>query len=378
LVFAEKTMSSIIEHFSSLPDPRTKEHKKEHKLIDIIFITIAAVICGAEDWNDIEEYGDEKEDWLKAILELPSGIPSHDTFNRVFSLIDPAELQKCFISWVKSIAKISEGQIVSIDGKRMCNSGEKGKKAIIHMVSAWSHDNSMVLGQVKVNDKSNEITAIPALLDLLMVKGCWITIDAMGCQKDIAAKIKSKEAEYILAVKDNQEHLHDDIKDAFKHDKTEQTDEQINLGHGRIEKRTCRIITALEWICKTEDWQGLQTLIEIKSERTIKTTGVKEIQVRYYISSAISTAKMFNEAIREHWGIENNLHWILDVAFNEDNSMKRAGYAAENFSVISKIAVNLINQHKHKKGARKLSVKTKRKKAGWSNDYLVAILAHAG
>jgi|SRR5882672_540541 len=369
-------MSSIIEHFISLPDPRTKEHKKEHKLIDIIFITIAAVICGAEDWNDIESYGDEKEDWLKTILELPSGIPSHDTFNRVFSLIDPAELQKCFIGWVRSIAKISEGQIVSIDGKRMCNSGEKGKKAIIHMVSAWSNDNSMVLGQVKVNDKSNEITAIPALLDLLMVKGCWITIDAMGCQKDIAAKIKSKGAEYILAVKDNQEHLHDDIKDAFKHGKTEQIDEQSNLDHGRIEKRTCRIITDMEWICKTEDWQGLQTLIEIKSERTVKATGVKEIQVRYYISSAISTAKKFNEAIRKHWGIENNLHWILDVAFNEDNSMKRAGCAAQNFSVISKIAINLVNQYKHKKRATKLSVKSKKKKAGWSNDYLIAILAN--
>jgi len=369
-------MSSIIEHFSSLCDPRTKEHKKEHKLIDIIFITIAAVICGAEDWNDIEYYGEEKEEWLKTILELPSGIPSHDTFNRVFSLIDPDELQKCFIDWVQSIAKISEGQIISIDGKRMCNSGEKGKKAIIHMVSAWSNDNSMVLGQVKVNDKSNEIIAIPALLDLLMVKGCWITIDAMGCQKDIAAKIKDKEAEYILAVKDNQEHLHDDIKDAFKHGTIEQVDEQSNLGNSRIEKRNCRIITAMEWISKSDDWQGLQTLIEIKSDRIIKATGIKETQIRHYISSAISTAKKFNEAIREHWGIENNLHWILDVAFNEDNSMKRAGYAAENFSVISKIAVNLINKYEHKKGARKLSMKTKRKKAGWNNDYLIAILAN--
>lgn len=370
-------MSSIIEHFSSLPDPRTKDHKKEHKLIDILFITIAAVICGAEDWNDIESYGEEKEEWLKTILELPSGIPSHDTFNRVFSLIDSGELQKCFIGWVQSVAKISEGQIISIDGKRMCNSGEQGKKAIIHLVSAWSNANSMVLGQIKVNDKSNEITAIPALLDLLLVKGCWITIDAMGCQKDIAAIIKAKEAEYILAVKDNQEHLHDDIKDAFKHGNIEQVHEQSNLGHGRIEKRTCRIITALEWVCKNEHWQGLQTLIEIKSERTIKATGVKQTQIRHYISSAVSTAKRFNEAIREHWGIENNLHWILDVAFDEDNSMKRAGNAAENFSVISKIAVNALNQYEHKKGATKLSMKSKRKKAGWSNEYLAAILTNA-
>lgn len=370
-------MSNIIEHFSNVSDPRTKEHKKEHKLIDILFITIAAVICGAEDWNDIEFYGQEKEVWLKTILELPYGIPSHDTFNRVFSLIDPSELQNCFISWVQSIAKISEGQIISIDGKRMCNSGEGGKKAIIHMVSAWSNENRMVLSQVKVNDKSNEIIAIPALLDLLMVKGCWITIDAMGCQKDIAAKIKSKEAEYILTVKDNQAHLHDDIKDAFKHGTIEQVDEQSNLGHGRIEKRTCRIITAIEWVCNVQDWQGLQTLIEIKSERTIKATGVKETQIRHYISSARSTAKKFNEAIREHWGIENSLHWILDVAFNEDNSMKRAGNAAENFSVISKVALNVIKQSELKKGVTRLSVKSKRKKAGWSNEYLTAILTNA-
>lgn len=370
-------MASIIDHFSSLPDPRTKEHKKEHKLIDILFITIAAVICGAEDWNDIEFYGQEKEQWLKTILELPCGIPSHDTFNRVFSLIDPMELQNCFINWVQSIAKISEGQIISIDGKRMCNSGEGGKKAVIHMVSAWSNENSMVLGQVKVNDKSNEITAIPALLDLLMVKGCWITIDAMGCQKDIAAKIKSKGAEYILAVKDNQEHLHDDIKDAFEHGITEQVHEQLNVGHGRIEKRTCRIITATEWVCKCEDWQDLQTLIEIQSERTIKATGAKETQVRHYISSTLSTAKRFNEAIREHWGIENNLHWLLDVAFNEDNSMKRAGNAAENFSVISKIALNAIKQSELKKGVTKVSVKSKRKKAGWNNEYLTNILTNA-
>jgi predicted transposase YbfD/YdcC len=370
----KKAMPSIIEHFSNLPDPRTKEHKKEHKLIDILFITIAAVICGAEDWNDIEFYGQEKEEWLKTVLELPSGIPSHDTFNRVFSLIDPAELQKCFIGWVQSIAKISEGQIISIDGKRMCNSGEQGKKAIIHMVSAWGHANGLVLGQVKVNDKSNEITAIPALLDLLMVKGCWITIDAMGCQKEIAAGIKDKEAEYILAVKDNQEHLHDDIKDAFAHGKIEQADEQLNLDHGRMEKRTCRIVTAMEWVCKVQDWQGLQTLIEIKSERTIKATGVKETQTRHYISSALSTAKKFNEAIRGHWGIENNLHWMLDVTFNEDNSMKRAGNAAENFSVITKIALNAVKQSELKRGATRISVKSKRKKAGWNNDYLTAIL----
>jgi predicted transposase YbfD/YdcC len=370
-------MSGIIGHFSNLPDPRTKEHKIEHKLIDIIFITVAAVICGAEDWNEIEEYGDEKQDWLKTILELPNGIPSHDTFNRVFSLIDPAALQQCFISWVESMAKISKGQIVSIDGKRLCHSGEQGRKAVIHMVSAWSNANNMVLGQVKVNDKSNEITAIPALLDLLMVKGCWITIDAMGCQKEIAGKIKEKGAEYILAVKDNQKHLHDDIQEAFKQGKVEESDTQTNLDHGRIEKRVCRIITDMDWICSQEDWQGLKTLIEITTERTIKATGITETQTRHYISSAESTAQKFNAAIREHWGIENRLHWVLDVTFGEDDSTKMAGTAAENFSFISKMAVNLLYQYKDKRGVRKVSMKTKRKIAGWSNDYLTAILANS-
>jgi predicted transposase YbfD/YdcC len=370
-------MSSIIDHFSNLADPRTKEHKKEHKLIDIIFITVAAVICGAEDWYDIEEYAKNKEDWLKTVLKLSGGIPSHDTFNRVYSLIDPVALQQCFISWVQSMAKISEGQIVSIDGKRLCNSGEQGKKAIIHMVSAWSNANNMVLGQLKVNDKSNEITAIPALLDLLMVQGCWITIDAMGCQKEIAGKIKEKEAEYILAVKDNQKHLHDDIEQAFNQGKVDPADMQTHLDHGRIEKRTCRIITDTDWVCNQQDWQGLKTLIEITSERTIKATGIKETQTRHYISSAVSTAKKFNEAIREHWGIENKLHWVLDVAFGEDGSTKRAGTAAENFSFISKMAVNLLYQYHDKRGERKVSMKTKRKNAGWNNDYLVAILANS-
>lgn len=370
-------MSSIIEHFGNLPDPRIKEHKKEHKLIDIIFITVAAVICGAEDWYDIEEYGEYKEGWLRTVLELPNGIPSHDTFNRVFSLIDPAALQQCFISWVQSLAKISEGQIVSIDGKRLCQSGEQGKKAIIHMVSAWSNANSMVLGQLKVNDKSNEITAIPGLLDLLMVEGCWITIDAMGCQQAIAGKIKEKKADYILAVKDNQKHLHDDIQEAFKEGKVNDWHIQTCLDHGRMEKRTCRIITDMDWVCKQQDWPGLKTLIEITSERTIKATGITETQTRHYISSAEAGAQKFNEAIREHWGIENRLHWTLDVVFAEDGSTKRAGTAAENFSFISKMAINLLYQYNDKRGARKISMKTKRKKAGWDNGYLLAILANS-
>lgn len=369
-------MASIFEHFINLPDPRTKEHKIRHKLIDIVFITIAAVICGADDWEDVEDYGQAKQDWLKTLLELPCGIPSHDTFNRVFSILDAAAFQESFVSWVQSIAQISDGHIISIDGKRLCQSGEQGKKAVIHMVSAWSNANKMVLGQVKVNDKSNEITAIPALLDLLMVKGCWVTIDAMGCQTEIAAKIKQQGAEYVLAVKDNQKHLHDDLREAFKEGKSIERHTMLHTDHGRIEKRTCRILTDTDWVCNKDEWSGLQTLIEIISERTIKATGITETQTRHYISSAISTAQTFNEAIREHWGIENNLHWMLDVCFKEDYSTKRAGNAAANFSYVNKIALNLLYQSDEKKGSKKLSMKRKRTKADRNNKYLLEILTN--
>jgi len=366
-------MASIIEHFKAIADPR-REHRKEHLLIDIIFIAICAVICGADDWYEIEEYGKRKEEWLKTILELPNGIPSHDTFNRVFSVLDPQAVQRSFLNWVESAARLAEGQIISIDGKRLCNSGEKGSKAIIHMVSAWSNENNMVLAQQKVGDKSNEIKAIPLLLDMLTVKGCIITIDAMGCQKDIAEKIKSKEADYILAVKENHEFLYDDIRDAFAQTQSPQTHIQKNIGHGRIEKRTCRIITDTDWICKKQNWKGLQTLIAIESNRIFKATGETQSETRYFISSRVDGPSFFNKAIREHWGIENKLHWMLDVAFNEDDSTKRAGAAAENFSFISKVALNLLNKYDDFKGKRKVSTKIKRKTAGWDNDYLKAIL----
>jgi len=371
-------MTAIMEHFGSLADPRTKEHKIRHKIYDIIFITIAAVICGAEDWYEIEDYGKDNEAWLSTFLELPGGLPAHDTYNRLFSLFDPQALQQCFISWVQSMAQISQGQVVSIDGKQMRHSGEQGNKAIIHMVSAWSNENNMVLGQLKVNDKSNEITAIPALLDVLMLKGCWITIDAIGCQIEIAKKIKAVGAEYILAVKDNQKHLHDDIIEAFEQTAGAASAVQKNVGHGRIEKRTCRVITDMDWICSKDQWEGLKAIVEITSERTYKATGEKQIQVRHYISSINTTADAFNTAIREHWGIENKLHWVLDVCFNEDAGTKMAGCAAENFSFMNKVALNLLNQSDEKRGGKKLSIKRKRKKADRDKDYLLSLLAKAG
>ncbi|MFI5333492.1 MAG: ISAs1 family transposase [Candidatus Babeliales bacterium] len=365
-------MDSPIDFFDSLPDPRI-DRTRLHELKDIIFITIAAVLSGCEDWNDIELYGKAKEDWLKTFLQLPNGIPSHDTFNRVFAAIDPGALEKCFVEWVQQVAKISEGQIVSIDGKRLCNSGCDGKKSIIHMVSAWSNANNMVLGQLKVDDKSNEITAIPALLEVLELKGCIITIDAMGCQRAIAETIINKDADYILALKGNQGHMLDDVEEAFKETvvEPEYTDMQQEVDHGRIEKRCCRVIDDLEWICKKEEWKDLKSIISIETERYHKHNGKTEREVRYYISSLAADATKLNAAIREHWGIENHLHWSLDVVFGEDQSQKRAGNAAQNFSIITRVALNIIKNDKKSR----ISMKNKRHKAGWDNNYLLKLIS---
>jgi predicted transposase YbfD/YdcC len=364
---------SIIDYLGNVADPRTKEHKILHKLSDILFMSIAAVICGAEDWYEIEDYARDKEAWLRTILELPAGIPSHDTFNRIFSILDSKALEANFIEWVESVADLSEGRIVSIDGKRLCNSGEHGSKAVIHMVSAWCNTNQMVLGQLKVNDKSNEITAIPALLETLMLQGCVVTLDAMGCQKEIASKIVQQGADYILAVKDNQKHLHDDIKEGFEQNKITDMAEDLQKNHGRIEKRVCRIIRDTDWVCSKNDWTNLKTLIEITATRTITATGATETQTRHYISSLAGTADYFNKAIRKHWSIENNLHWVLDVCFGEDKSTKRAGEAAVNFSCLTKIALNLLYQSKAMNGARKLPMKRKRTKADRDHNYLLSL-----
>lgn len=362
-------MQSPINFFNSIEDPRV-ERTRLHALSDIIFITIAACLSGCEDWNEIELYAESKRDWLKTFLQLPNGIPSHDTFNRVFAAIDPIELEKCFVAWVQSVAKITEGQIVSIDGKRLCGSGEHGKKTIIHMVSAWSSANNMVLAQQKVNDKSNEITAIPALLDVLVLKGCIVTIDAMGCQREIAEKIITKEADYILALKGNQGHLLDDVQEAFEQGEVASSTTTTDMGHGRIEKRTCYVISDISWACKADEWKKLQSLVKIDSERYHKSDGRTEHQSRYYISSLAADAAKLNAAVREHWAIENQLHWTLDVSFGEDQSQKRAGYAAQNFSLINKVALNMLKNEK----STKTSMKNKRHKAGWDNEYLKFLL----
>jgi predicted transposase YbfD/YdcC len=360
--------SNLLKYLSSVKDPRI-ERKRLHQLEDIVFITIAAVISGAESWNDIELFGLTKKDWLTSFLTLPNGIPSHDTFNRFFAALDPDEFEQCFSAWVESLVQNYPGDILAIDGKTIRGSRGKGFHSAAHIVSAWSDQNQLIIGQIQVDQKSNEITAIPQLLDALLIEGSIVTIDAMGCQKEIAKKIRSKKAEYILGVKENQPDLIDDIRDSFKMLEPEEFSEHLDFGHGRIETRKCSVITDLSLIEKPILWKSLSTIIRIESERHIKATGINQTETRYYISSLCANAEQIQKAIRSHWGIENKVHWTLDVAFNEDGSRKRAGNAAFNFSVINRIALNLL-----KKEESKISIKSKRLKAGWTPEYILKIL----
>ena len=357
---------NILSYFSKMKDPRV-ERTKYHKLEDIVFIAIASVLSGAETWNDMEDYGIQKQEWLKTILELPDGIPSHDTFNRFFSALDPNEFEQCFLSWVKDICVQSEGEIISIDGKTMCGSRASSCKSATHIVSAWADINQLILGQIKVDNKSNEITAIPKLLDVLLLKGSIVTIDAMGCQKEIAKKIIEREADYILAVKENQADLLDDIQDSFRI-LPYNVYEDIDYGHGRIETRTCCVITDLSLVEKSEKWKGLSSIVSIKRHRYFKATGKEEYETSYYISS-LQNAETIAKGIRKHWGIENKVHWVLDVAF-KDNSRKRNENAAQNYSCLNRIALNLLK----KDITVKRGIKGKRLNAAWNNKYLMLLL----
>jgi predicted transposase YbfD/YdcC len=301
---------------------------------------------------------------------LPNGIPSHDTFNRFFSALDPEEFEQAFLSWIKDIAKLTDGDVVSIDGKTVCGSRDRDSKRAIHIVSAWSKANQLSLGQLKVEDKSNEITAIPKLLDVLVVKGCLVTIDAMGCQREISAKIIEKGGDYLLAVKGNQGCLEADAARTVRFAKPSSEWIEEDFGHGRIEQRKCTLYHDLSFIDNVEAWKDLSAIVKMEATRYIKSSGKEEKEVRLYITSSKENAEVIGKGVRSHWGIENNLHWQLDVSFNEDDSRKREGYAAQNFSTLNRIALNLIKQDQSKKR----SVKGKRLDAGWNNDYLLKIL----
>lgn len=357
-------MENLLVPFAALTDPRV-ERTREHLLEEILFITIAAVLCGADSWNDIESYAETKRSWLESFLQLPGGIPSHDTFNRVFSALDPEELEHCFTTWVSGVAQLSAGEVVSIDGKALRGSRQAGKKAIVHMVSAWANQNHLVLGQRKVEEKSNEITAIPKLLEVLALQGCVVTIDAMGCQKTIARQVVEQQADYILAVKENQGELLAGMRDSFRFLPPTSVSQQVD-----VETRTCSVIQDLSMIERAQEWAGLHCLVRLQAERHSKSTGETEQEVRYYISSLSSEAQQINGAVRQHWGIENSLHWVLDVAFQEDHSRKRAGHAAQNFSLITRLALNLLRRDT----SVKRSIKGKRLKAGWDETYLSLLL----
>lgn len=375
---SDKPTGAIAEHFATLKDPRS-DYGKRHQLFDILVIALCGTICGADDWVEIALFAESKRQWLETFLELPSGLPSHDTFGRVFARLDPQEFQKCFLSWVKAISELTKGQVIAIDGKTSRRSHDRYLgKAAIQMVSAWAEANRLVLGQVKVAEGSNEISAIPELLKVLEVAGCIVTIDAIGCQTEHAQMIVEKQGDYVLAVKENQEHLHDDLQDLFaaveepgfqylRHD-YQQT---IEKDHGRMETRRCWVTddpACLDYVRDHEQWKGLRSLVMVKAERCIN--GKCSSEVRYYISSLEGKAGALLQAVRGHWSIENSLHWVLDIAFREDESRVRKDNGPQNFAILRHIALNLLRQEP----ATRCGVKGKRLKAAWNQDYLLKIL----
>jgi predicted transposase YbfD/YdcC len=364
---------SISGHFSNITDPR--DDNSRHLLIDIITIAVCAVICGADAWEHMEEFGESKSEWFEEFLALPHGIPSHDTFRRVFARIDPDEFQESFISWVQALWQLTEGQVIAIDGKtlRRSHDSRNGKRAI-HMVSAWASANGIVLGQVKTDEKSNEITAIPELIKALEVKDCIVTIDAMGCQKNIAKLIVDKGADYVLALKDNQSTLHDSVELFFQDSIRSASNPTIDFhqytdgAHGRIEVRRHWTTSDIQWLQGKESWENITTVAMVERERDVDDH--ISVETSYYISSIGNDAKLLSKAVRSHWGIENSLHWVLDVSFREDESRIRKDNGPENFAVLRHMALNLLKGE----SSSKKSIKAKRLKAGWDNQYLAKVV----
>lgn len=364
--------TSIMLSFSVLPDPR-KSRNQTYSLFDIVTVTVLAVLCGADDWVEISFWGEANRSWLQERGICPNGIPSHDTFSRFFRFVDPEAFERCFINWTQRIAKVVGG-VIALDGKTICNSG-CGEEKAVHIVSAFSVENDLVLGQLATEAKSNEITAFPILIDLLNLKEAIVTIDAAGCQKEIASKIRDKGGDYVLALKGNQGNLHAEAENFFSQalqttpgeaDCEQYVSEEKS--RGRHEIREVWVTNELEWLPQKKDWQDLKSLICLRSTRIVKEK--KTVEFRYYISSLSGDAWKIGHAIRSHWSVENKLHWQLDISYGEDDCKVRKDNGAENFSVIRRATLNLLKADKKTKAG----IKNKRSKAGWDKDYMLQIL----
>ena len=363
---------ALLEYFGGLEDPRTRQPL--HSLEEILLVAVCAVLSGADGWAGVALWGRAKLPWLRQFLPFDNGIASHDTFGRVFALLDAAVFERCFIAWMSSVCGAFRGLEINIDGKTSRRSKPSGGKAI-HLVSAFAHGLGLTLGQVKTAEKSNEITAIPALLDALLLKGCIVTIDAMGCQTAIAAKIVEKESDYVLAVKNNQPTLAQAIEDFFDgaeraawQDVPHIRAEWVEKGHGRIETRRCVVVGDLGCLGSGQGWPHAKTLAMVEAIREI--SGVASVERRYYISSLEADAERMGAVVRGHWGVENGLHWVLDVAYGEDQARMREGNSAENFSILRRITLNLVRQDK----SVKAGVKNRRLVAGWDDAYRQKLL----
>lgn len=375
----KQPFASLEASFGDLSDPRV-QGRCAHRLVDIILIAVCAVLCGAESWSEVEEFGQVKENWLKKYLELPNGIPSHDTFGRVFRLLDASEFQRRFMGWVEQHFAVARGQVIAVDGKTVRGSKDsfRGQDAI-HLVSAWASETGLLLGQRRTDEKSNEITAVPELLKVLFIKGCIVTVDALNCQKDIARTVIEREADYVFALKANHPQLHQDVIDWFDwsrqrafRDVPHDYHQTVNKAHGRLEVRRCWAIhdpLALESMGHYEGWAGLQTVVMVERERRFADRS--QTETVYYLSSLPPHAQRILAATRAHWSVENTLHWTLDVVFGEDAARVRLENAPENFAVVRHVALNLLKQH-----PAKLSLKRKRFRAALDDQFLFELLTH--
>lgn len=371
-----KPTVDLIHYFNDLDDPRI-DRNKLHALPDILLIVFCGAICGVETWEDFVDFGHSKIGFLRKYADLKNGIPSKNTFNRVISSLDPEAFKRCFLRWVHDF-KQELGNVVAIDGKTLRRSYDKAnERSAIHMVSAYASEARLVLAQEKVSEKSNEITAIPKLIDTLNIKGAVVTIDAMGCQKAISEKIIEAGGDYVLAVKGNQNTLHSEIARHFNHlfdmthNKHVDVSTQKNQSRGRLESRKCLTTDDLEWLSVREHWRGIRSVAVVEAKRAVD--GVTTTETRYYISSLASDADSLNSIIRAHWGVENSLHWVMDVVFGEDNSRIRSHHGAENMSMIKHVALNKLQAAKPN-FEKRMTIKRLRKKAGWDDATLDTIL----